>query len=387
METILDAFDSTPAREGTALHLSLNSPAILPLQLADVNVRRQVLLQYAMMLNHLGWVAANSRAPVDEKSPPKMKPGEVERGEFCRSLFQKGGDGSVLRSRVIAMIERTCGFQFKRFTQRMLHRDRRWAHWKKTSCFSKLLAKPHTPSAEYKKRKREPLRVSEEDSNNEDYLERILSMDKEIEFENLEPRKRMKVEDIIAAVREDKEDPDVDEDSKRANDSRFKWQSIRTLIAEGVQYLPKVNRTGVVYMEGILEDEPPAEKAGDDGQNGIDHDEPQDNNDEGTSVKNETENNNDGSEKDGSDMQHSKEDLKKENEEIATEDADTGDKMDMENGIDSGDREREREDSKKTPEKDTGDKKDASGGEDSAGEKQEDVKKEVKTEIMELEKS
>lgn len=136
VNTILSAFDSIPIQTSpappgpeTRWPKFLTSKSLLRLQLSDVYLRRNVLVQLAILLQHLE-LNVDVLAPRDEKLAKYWT-------EQFTSDSNGRGDGVKLLSRVLSQLsglddDRACGL--KGFLLSVLARETKWIEWKNHGC-------------------------------------------------------------------------------------------------------------------------------------------------------------------------------------------------------------------------------------------------------------
>lgn len=230
----------------------LTAPTILRLQLADINVRRHVLMQYAVFLHHLE-VVSSSKPSIKEsptgKETPVSKAAKASH-EFCKTLFELRGEGEKLRDRVYSVLETDSSGRYKRFLLSLLQRERKWIVWKKQqSGYAHLKRKAITVPETFKRRKIVSAEAKSRSSRVHglpEWQERQRAWKAPPPSEHKEALvERGKAEfwsmDVLKMeLQEDKEDEDVTEDMKRKNDSKYLWRTLRMLCDENVSCLMKL---------------------------------------------------------------------------------------------------------------------------------------------------
>lgn len=269
MDRVLCAFKSLPAAKEieTCIDVSkekqqsripkfLTSPSILRLQLEDIRIRRHILMQYAIFLHHLESVAGYT---LSEKDTPAWKSSV----EFCKTLFESGGEGVKLRKQVYDVMNLDSHGKFKRFVLSLLHRERRWMHWKKHTGYTHLVGNKGAAPTIFKRRKVRS-RVDEDDVAQRDVRNDWDSRQNawcvpppsECAAPLLErARAELWSADVLKMeLKEDMEDDEVSEDMKRANDSKYVWRTLRMLCEENIACLASVSNqeNGSLDLEALV---------------------------------------------------------------------------------------------------------------------------------------
>lgn len=253
MDAVLEAFETLTIPEEPAIVLEspspkyMSAPSVLRLQLVDIRIRRHVLVQFAIFLHHLE--VLGDTTPSEKDAPVVQK-----KHTFCKSLFASGGEGKKAKDRVYALLERDSAGRFKRFIVSLLQRERKWIDWKKRAGYKHLNKTGSDPPKTFKRRRvLSPVPGSgssaskrTRQSGPEEWKLRQAS------WKALPPSERMapfkdpqrslvpSVETLKEQLKEDMEDPEITEDVKRKNDTKFVWRSLRMLCEESLETLMQV---------------------------------------------------------------------------------------------------------------------------------------------------
>lgn len=253
MDAVLGAFETLAIPEEPSIVLEspspkyMTAPSVLHLQLVDIRVRRHVLVQFAIFLHHLEVIS--DTIPSEKDSPAVQK-----KHAFCKSLFASGGEGQRAKDRVYALLERDSAGKFKRFIVSLLQRERRWIDWKKRAGYKHLNETRSEPPKTFKRRRvLSPVPGStdsapkrKQESGPEEWKLRQASWKVLPRSERMAPFKDPQrslvpsVETLKDQLKEDMEDPDITEDVKRKNDTKFVWRSLRMLCEESLETLMQV---------------------------------------------------------------------------------------------------------------------------------------------------
>lgn len=241
---------------------NLTSPSILRLQIEDICVRRQVLAQYTIFLHHLETISGYTPTSKDTASI-------ISGIEHCKSLFSPGAEGTRLKKQVYDLMNNDTDGKFKRFVSSILHRERRWIHWKKQTGYNHLNGKKATPATVFKRRKVRSkvgdrvMKSSRLGGGASGWKERQRAWMVPPPAERAQPLlERAQAEiwsrDVLKMeLQEDMEDEDVTDDMKRKNDSKYVWRTLRMLCEEDIACLTKVSRSrkGTLDLEALVKDE------------------------------------------------------------------------------------------------------------------------------------
>lgn len=254
MDTVLSAFETLPCpAESPMAHDSSNpkymtAGSILRLQMVDIRVRRHVLMQFLIFLHHLQVVGESHRSEKDTAAA-------LAKAKFCKSLFEEGAAGDVLKVRIYKLLDKDSSGKFRRFISSLLQREKRWIDWKKHRGYKHLDANRKEAPKSFKRRavlapypnSSKPLPKKRKQNGMEsDWKTRQSS------WKILPPSERMgpltdpdrcpvpSLKDLKDELREDMNDPEVTEDSKRKNDTKYLWRSLRMLCEESVDTLSQV---------------------------------------------------------------------------------------------------------------------------------------------------
>lgn len=253
LEKVLDAYETITIPEGPGITLEnpspkyMTAPSVLQLQLVDVRVRRHVLVQIAIFLHHLEVVGET--APTEKEAPATQ-----EKHLFCKSLFESGGEGDMLRGRVFALLERDSAGKFKRFISSLLQRERKWIDWKKRTGYKHLNDLGHEPPKVFKRRRvlspipdsSGPVSKKTCPTGPREWQLRQSSWEVLPVSERMtpfkDPHRSMvpSVQTLKGQLKEDMDDPEITEDLKRKNDKKFVWRALRLLCEESMETVMQV---------------------------------------------------------------------------------------------------------------------------------------------------
>lgn len=147
LSTVLSVFETTPVdRDIVPPGVEYStSPHILEMQLADARFRRELLVQYAIFLNHIETTGLLSVSSKEQER-------ENQNSEFLRGLFDHDNEGDRLKSRVMALVKKYDGWDLFYFLHSLLKRERVWVRWKKASKYSNLKTAKVSSSSMFKRR-------------------------------------------------------------------------------------------------------------------------------------------------------------------------------------------------------------------------------------------
>ncbi|KAI0560693.1 THO complex subunit 1 transcription elongation factor [Gracilaria domingensis] len=251
LDTVISAFESTAVRSDTVPHGVdyPTSPNVLNLQLADTHFRRHMLVQYAIFLHHL---ETTGSLPIGEKDTHAVR----QNADFCGKLFGRNGSGEQLKHRVLALLEKDDGNRLKHFVQSLLQREKVWLRWKRTN-YSHLETGVAKSPTVFKKR---TVLWHQKDKTTgfNNWLQRIKSLETAPEngdiYAALFDRSPVPgVKELKQALQEDLDDAELDEGSKRKNDRKFKWRSLRTLMDEDVAVLRRLSESIELNLDRVLD--------------------------------------------------------------------------------------------------------------------------------------
>lgn len=240
---------------------SLSSPSILRLQMEDIRVRRQVLVQYAIFLHHLEVVS--SQKPTERDSSATLKA-----IEHCKLLFSPGGSGMRLKKQVFDVMNSDTDGKLKRFVNNLLQRERCWINLKKTTGYSHLTKTKAKASKIFKRRKvgSKPVGKSSSSLKNRNdggglngwkTRQRAWMLPSPSEREEIlrdRANSELWSKDVLnMELKEDMNDEDVTEDTKRKNDSKYVWRTLRMLCEEDVTCLTRISgKKGAIDLEALV---------------------------------------------------------------------------------------------------------------------------------------
>lgn len=244
----------------------LTSPSILRLQMEDIKIRRHVLVQYAIFLQHLEVV---SQQQSTEKDNAASKAGM----DFCRTLFVPGGDGTRLKKSVFDILTSDDGTNFKHYVSGLLQRERHWINWKKNTGYGHLKPTSSVAPSVFKRRKvRSKISkygTANRSIDNAPWRMRQSAWVVPPAKERAQPlleraQAELWSEDVLKMeLKEDMDDADVTDNMKRKNDSKYVWRTLRMLCEENLQCITSVaQRDGTLDLEALIKTKQEARKSG-----------------------------------------------------------------------------------------------------------------------------
>lgn len=220
----------------------LTAPTILRLQMSDVQVRRHILMQYAIFLHHLQVMSTHVAS---SKDTPNSRACSI----FCKSLFEPNAEGIKLQERVYSVLEEDCAGKFKRFAWSLLQRERRWITWKKHTGHGHLSVKGAVAPTVFKRRK---VQTKSGDAASmarsrmlasRNWTDRQLAWkapSAPVQREAVIERGRSEfwsMDVLKMELKEDRDDEELTEDIKRKNDSKYLWRTLRMVSEENLDYM------------------------------------------------------------------------------------------------------------------------------------------------------